>query len=138
MVVKGHEGGVNSTAVSPNGRRFATASEDRSVRVWDIGKKATMIRLDGHESGVARVAFAPDGRHLLTLTRDGAGRLWHIFPSTQALVSYAVSLVPTCLTVEQRKTFFLDPESPLWCRDKTGNGNEQGRADGADTPASSN
>lgn len=35
LALKGHTGGVNSAAYSPDGRRILTASGDATVRVWD-------------------------------------------------------------------------------------------------------
>lgn len=137
-VFRGHEGAVNSTAVSPNGRRIATASDDKTVRVWDIGKRAPMVKLDGHEGAVAAVAFAPNARRLLTLTKNGQGRLWRIFPSTQELVSYAIDMAPACLTPEQRKKFFLEPEWPQWCQEKEADAQKESRMDAPALPPSSN
>ena len=35
--------------------------------------------------------------------------------TTQALVSAAKADIPRCLTLAQRKAFFLPPEPPAWC-----------------------
>ena len=32
----GHQGGVNSVAVSPDGRRIVSGSDDNTVAVWDL------------------------------------------------------------------------------------------------------
>ncbi|HYE72563.1 MAG TPA: hypothetical protein VEF04_04495, partial [Blastocatellia bacterium] len=45
-VLKGHGNAVTSIEVSPNGRLIATASLDRTVRLWDAqtGKQVRVLR----------------------------------------------------------------------------------------------
>ena len=49
---------------------------------------------------------------------DKTARVWEVFPDTQALVSAAKAAVPRCLTLAQRKAFYLSPDPPAWCVEK--------------------
>ena len=39
LALSGHAGGIRSVAWSPDGSRLATASDDKTAKVWDIGRK---------------------------------------------------------------------------------------------------
>ena len=55
----------------PDGVRVATGSEDHSVRIWDLRKRAAVYVIPGHRSLVSQVRWAPDGGHwLLTASYD--------------------------------------------------------------------
>jgi WD40 repeat protein len=63
-------------AFDPTGRRLASGSGDRTVRVWDAATGAEVACLRGHEGRVASVAFDPAGRRLASSSRDRTVRVW--------------------------------------------------------------
>ncbi|EME14510.1 WD40 repeat domain-containing protein [Rhodococcus triatomae] len=74
----GHDGAVYDTAAAPSGI-VATASYDRTVRLWDpVSGRQVGVPLTGHTSWVTSVAFSPDGALLASGSGDGTLRLWDV------------------------------------------------------------
>ncbi|MGA5041533.1 AAA family ATPase [Streptomyces capoamus] len=80
--LSGHTGAVYLTSFSPDGHTLATASYDRTVRLWDVTdphRPAPLGKpLTGHASWVSSAVFSPDGRTLASAGDDGTVRLWDV------------------------------------------------------------
>ncbi|MFN8003296.1 MAG: hypothetical protein U0X75_20020 [Acidobacteriota bacterium] len=55
MTLKGHEGFVSSFAFAPDGKTFASASDDKTVKLWDAHTGQNLATLNGHADAVNSV-----------------------------------------------------------------------------------
>ncbi|MHC5111460.1 MAG: protein kinase domain-containing protein [Planctomycetota bacterium] len=78
LELKKQSAGVLGLAYSPDGKRLATASPDRTVMLWDAQNGEHLATLSGHAGWVWSVAFSPDGRILATGSDDRTVRLWDV------------------------------------------------------------
>ena len=82
----GHTADVVCAAFSPDGRRLATASFDRTIKLWDTATGQDVFTLRGHTAGVVALAFSPDGNRLVSGGIDHTARVWDATPlSTEVL-----------------------------------------------------
>jgi hypothetical protein len=62
---------------SPDGTRFVSGNDDKTVRVWDAGTGQQVgDPLTGHTAPVESVAFSPDGTRIASGSFDKTVRLW--------------------------------------------------------------
>ena len=75
--LRGHDNFVHRIAWSPDGRRLASPSKDRTVRIWDAETAELLRSLAASPTGwVLSVAWSPDGRSLASVGFDKTVRVW--------------------------------------------------------------
>ncbi len=78
--LSGHTASVNSVAFSPDGKKLATGSWDKTAKIWDLEQGKHILTLSGHTSFVNSVAFSPrrkKTRHRLLPTRPQKSGIWN-------------------------------------------------------------
>ena len=82
---RGHKDWIYSSAISPDGRRIASASDDKTVKVWDTATGTELMTLKGHKEWVRSVVFSPDGTHIASGGGDKTIKIWDSETGTEVM-----------------------------------------------------
>lgn len=75
----GHEETVTSVTFSPDGRKIASGSCDKTIKICDVETGNCLKTLRGHKETVRSVVFSPDGTQLISGSRDCSIKFWDVW-----------------------------------------------------------
>ena len=61
---------------SPDAQRIVSASDDKTLRIWDELNGESLQVLGGHGCRVYCVSWSPDGKRIVSGAADGRVRVW--------------------------------------------------------------
>lgn len=74
----GHTDDVCCVIFSPNDKYIASASLDKTARIWDANTLECIRVLRGHTTAVMDVSFSPDSKHVVSTSPDNTIRIWDV------------------------------------------------------------
>ncbi|HAX85896.1 MAG TPA: type IV secretion protein Rhs [Cyanobacteria bacterium UBA11370] len=81
--LEGHKSAVYSVSFSPDGKTLASASGDKTIKLWDVATGKQITTLKGHTNSVSSVSFSPDGKTLAFASGDKTIKLWDVATGKQ-------------------------------------------------------
>ncbi|MBD1887011.1 WD40 domain-containing protein [Microcoleus vaginatus] len=73
--LKGHTKDVADVAIAPDGQTIASASKDKTIKLWSTDGKL-LRTLTGHKDEVVSLAFSPDSQTIASASNDKTIKLW--------------------------------------------------------------
>ena len=104
---------INAVTFNSDDRFIATASDDKTAKVWDISSGREVVRLD-HEEPVTSVVFKPqDDRQIATVSSDKTAKIW--FWKLEDLRSQACKHINFDLTQKEWQRYMRDENNQPIC-----------------------
>lgn len=67
---------VTALAIHPNGYILASASQDGTLKLWNLRTSKLLEEIEGHQEAINTLTFTPDGEILISGSRDRSIKLW--------------------------------------------------------------
>ncbi|KAK2716360.1 pleiotropic regulator 1-like [Artemia franciscana] len=77
-VISGHHGWVRCISVDPTNQWFATGSNDRLIKIWDLASGVCKLSLTGHISAVRGLAVSDRHPYLFSCGEDKQVKCWDL------------------------------------------------------------
>jgi tRNA A-37 threonylcarbamoyl transferase component Bud32 len=74
----GHKGRIAALAWSPDGKYLASASYDKTVRVWQAAHGQHYLVYRGHSGRVNDLSWSPDSKYLVSASDDQTVQIWDV------------------------------------------------------------
>jgi G protein beta subunit-like protein len=97
--LRAHKAYITACRLSPDVRYFATASSDRSLKLWNTQDFSLAAKLSAHSRWVWDAAFSADSSYIITASSDATAKLWDIglgdvvrnYASSKAITAVALN-----------------------------------------------
>jgi WD40 repeat protein len=76
---------ISDCAVSPDGSFIVSASDDQTLKVWDMFTRTKQLTISNSVGEITRCAMSPDGRFCVSVANDRTIKVWDMATGTEQL-----------------------------------------------------
>jgi eukaryotic-like serine/threonine-protein kinase len=73
----GHHAYIAAAPWSPDGKRIASGSGDKTIQVWTPATRKSVLTYHGHSDVLYTVAWSPDGKRIASGSADQTVQVWY-------------------------------------------------------------
>jgi len=117
----GHTMDIFGVAVSPDGTRLATLSDDGSIKIWDTTSNQELLTISTGitQKNLSRfISFSPDGKRLITPAGEHLAKVWEVDSGKESLTlsGHADEVLTTAFSPDGQMiaTGSYDTTAKLW------------------------
>ena len=81
--LKGHTQSIRSLALTPDGEILASASDDKTIKLWQLETGQELCTLRAHSKSVCSIAISADGEIIASGSEDKTVKLWQLSTGMQ-------------------------------------------------------
>lgn len=104
---KGHEGGITTVFLTPDGRFAVSGSKDNTLRKWNLVTAQCTLVFKGHTQSISGGVITPDGRFVVSSSQDATLRLWDLATAKCFRVYKGHKQPVTAVTIAQYGRFIV-------------------------------
>jgi WD40 repeat protein len=105
---------IDDLVFSPNGKIIATASSNRTAKLWNLqGKEIATLN---HDAWIHKIVFSPDGKTVATASSNGIAKLWNLQGGLIATLKHNRQVVDVVFSPDSKTvaTASFDGTAKLW------------------------
>ncbi len=91
-----HNGLISRVVWSPDGKKLASSSFDRTIKLWDVDTGKCLQTLSGHTGRVREVSWSPNGQFIASGSDDSTIRIWEV---ETGKLYHTIPRVGVCFTI---------------------------------------
>ncbi|MDZ8109135.1 MAG: hypothetical protein RM338_26405 [Nostoc sp. DedQUE12a] len=116
--LNGHSKSVNAVTITPNGQQVISASDDKTLKVWNLATGEELFTLpseryanNGHSSSVRAVAVIPNGQQVISASWDKTLKVWNLATGEVIATFTGESSMYCCAVAPDRMTIVAGERS---------------------------